>query len=140
MKVFLDDVVSVLVAANVGVYGSTIFIGAKASLPVGDAAFLTLSATGGAPPIGTHNSTAAPAYVRPSAQVVARSIRLAPAESMADAAYRALFGIRNRFINGTWWVKLVLRQEPFELGEDENGRPRVAFNFECEKRLSPLES
>lgn len=141
---FTDDVVTILETAGVGTYGSTIFVGSKAVLPTPDSesevAFITIVATGGAAPEGTHNSTDVPAYVRPSAQVVARASKYSLAEAKALQAYLALFKVRNQFVNGTWWRQVTMKQEPFDLGEDDNARPRVAFNFDCVKRLSPATS
>lgn len=141
---FADDIVTILEAAGVGVRASTIFVGSKASLPTpgpsSDVAFITLVVTGGSAPEGTHNSIDVPGYVRPSAQVVARATHYSAAEAMAQAAYVALFPVRNRFVNGTWWRQVTMKQEPFDLGEDNNARPRVAFNFDCVKRLSPATS
>lgn len=139
---FSDDVVYILVQAGLGVAGQTIFVGSKASLPTPTTTtpFLTIVPTGGSGPEGTHNSTLLPAYVRPSCQVVARSTDAAQAEALAHAAYAAIFPVRNQFVNGTWWRSVSMTQEPFDLGEDANARPRWAFNFTCVKRLSPLTS
>lgn len=138
---FSDDITSILVNAGVGVDGQTIFIGSRASLPDGDPPFITIHIEGGGPPEGTHNSTLLPAYVNPSAQIVARGKSYAAAEILAWAAYAAIFPIRNRFVNGTWWRSVKMTQsEPFDLGEDVNSRPRLAFNFDCIKRLSPSTS
>lgn len=141
---FTDDVVTILEAAGVGVGGSTIFVGSKAALPTpdsdSDVAFITIVATGGTSPEGTHNSIDGPAYVRPSAQIVARAMKLSLAEAKAQEAYNALFKVRNQFVNGTWWRQVMMKQDPYDLGEDDNARPRVAFNFDCVKRLSPATS
>lgn len=135
-----DDVVSILVAAGLGVYGDTIFIGPRPALPDIDAAIITVNVLPGVGPEGTHNSTDVPAYVRPSIQIVTRATKSSDAEAMALAAYLALFPVRNRIVNGTWWRSLTMKQEPFDLGEDVNSRPRIAFNFDCVKRLSPATS
>lgn len=135
-----DDVVSIFVAAGLGVYGDTIFIGPRAALPDTDQAFLTINVLPGVGPEGTHNSTSVPAYVRPSVQIVARATLVSDAEALALAAYLALFPVRNRIVNGTWWRSITMKQEPFELGEDVMSRPRIAFNFDCVKRLSPATS
>jgi len=138
---FADELVSILVDAGVGVAGSTIFIGPKPAVPsVAIPAVLTVSPSGGAAPEGTHNSTLLPAYVRPSAQLLARGIKYSDAETMIQRAYEAVFPVRNRFVQGTWWVKVLIKQEPFPLGEDENARPMIAFNIDVTRRYSPATS
>lgn len=145
---FSDDVVSILVKAGCGVATGpvlTILVGAKVSLPSApdrdDTGFLTIAVTGGGAIEGTHNSVDLPAYVHPSAQVVARATKYSVAESLAARAFAAIFPIRNQFVNGTWWRSVTMIQsEPFDLGVDKEGRPRLAFNFTCVKRLSPATS
>lgn len=142
---FSDDVVAIFVEAGFVSGGPesarTVFVGAKASLPSGASAFLTIQVEGGQDPEGTHNLTDVPAYVRPAAQVTARAIKYSDAETAAWAAFSAIFKVRNRFVKGTWWRSVSMKQsEPFDLGEDDQGRPRLAFNFDCVKRLSPATS
>lgn len=139
-----DDLVTILETAGVGVYGTTIFVGSKAALPTleseSEVAFVSIIAGGGASPEGTHNLVDVPAYVKPSAQIVARAMKYSLAEAKALEAYSALFKVRNQFVNGTWWRQVTMKQEPFDLGVDDNQRPRVAFNIDCVKRLSPATS
>lgn len=137
---FVDDLITILEEANVGTRAVSIFVGAKASLPDGPGPFITIIQTGGAPPVGTHNMTTLPAYVRPSAQIMARGEDAEAVENMAQAAYNALFPIRNRFVNGTWYVQITMKQSLMDLGEDDPARSRIAFNIDVEKRLSPLTS
>jgi len=129
---FTDDLVTIFVAA--GIPDTDIFVGAKAALPEGPGPFITIKETPGSPPEGTHNSTDIPAYVRPSAQIMARGEEYTAARLLAQQAYDALFPIRNQFINGTWWRQVTMKQEPFDLAEDEKGRPRIVFNIDVVKR------
>lgn len=135
---FVNDVISILVAA--GIADEDIFVGAKANIPTSDGPFITIKETGGAGPLGTHNSTDVPAYIRPSAQIVARGEDYAKARAMAQVAWDALFKIRNRKVNGTWYVSITMNQQPFDLGEDDSARPRIAFNISSEKRFSSATS
>lgn len=142
---FSDDVAAILTEVGFVATGPesarTIFVGSKASLPSGETAFLTINVGGGQNPEGTHNLIDVPAYVRPSAQIVARAIKYSDAEAAAWVAFNAIFKVRNRFVNGTWWRSVTMKQsEPFDLGEDDQTRPRLAFNFDCVKRLSPATS
>jgi hypothetical protein len=93
---FLEELVSLLVAAGVGTFGSDIFIGAKARIPDGDGPFLSVLSRGGTTPLRTHNEIGPPAYQRPSAQIVARAKSSQAARGMAEDAYDALVGIRNQ--------------------------------------------
>jgi len=135
---FLDDVQVIWIAAGISV--ASIKVTSKAKLPIGDGPFLTAKETGGVTPEGTHNSTVLPAYVRPSAQVVAIGMNYEETRVMAQEAYNALFPIRDQIVNGTWWRSVTMTQEPFDLQLDDRGRCRVAFNFSVVKRLSPAMS
>jgi hypothetical protein len=99
---FLEEIIGLLVAAGVGVFGTDIFGGTNAKLPDPDVTdpILTVKATGGATPERTHNEIAPPAYQRPSAQIVARGVSQSAARTMARDAYNALVGIRNQTVVG----------------------------------------
>lgn len=100
---FLEELVVVLEAAGVGQRGVTIYASSMAVIPEPDggpgssAPMLSIKATGGAPPLGTHNAGAG-AYRRPSAQVIARAGTWRDAETLAHAAYTALTGVLNRAV------------------------------------------
>jgi len=93
---FLLELVAVLVAAGVGVYGTNIFISSKAVIPPGNGPYLNIVATGGLEGLRTQNVVSGPSYERPSAQVVVRAQSAAAAEAMSRAAYAALVGVRNQ--------------------------------------------
>ena len=133
---FIDDIITLLSASGVGVSGETLFWTSGAELPAGDGPFLNLQETGGTAPIIMHNSDTVPAYQRPSAQLVARGGDADSARLMIKNAYTALVQKRNLIINGTWYVKIDVKQEPFDLGTDEAGRVRYAFNIDAVKRPS----
>ena len=137
---FAEDLIFLIEEAHLGTYGTDLFKGSKAVIPEGPGPFTSIIETGGASPVGTHNSVAVPAYVRPSAQIVVRAEDYDVAMTRAREIYSLLFPIRNRFVNGTWWVKTQLIQEPFDLQLDDNELARVAFNLDCEKRLSAATS
>lgn len=103
-EVFLEEIIGLLVAAGVGVFGTSIFGGRKSKLPDPEDhepnAILTIIATGGATPERTHNEISPPAYQRPSAQIVARASSQSAARAMAWDAYNALVGIRNQTVVG----------------------------------------
>lgn len=133
-----EDVVFLFAAAGLGVVGSTLLIGPR---PVVDPTLTTINVipTPGAGPVGTHNLVNVPAYVRPSAQIVCRAPTYALADAKIQQAYAVVYPVRNRFVNGTWYVHILVNQEPFPIGEDEN-LVRFVFNISSEKRLSSATS
>lgn len=92
---FLTELVTLLVGAGVGVFGTNIFISSKAVIPSGNGPFLIVIATGGVTGIRTQNDVSGPSYERPSAQITTRANSAAAAEAMARAAYAALISVRN---------------------------------------------
>jgi hypothetical protein len=100
---FLEEVIAILVVAGVGVENVSIFASSRAVIPDASepgapAAILHLKATGGTPPIGTHNDGAG-AYRRPGLQVIAHAASWPAAYAMAHAAYDALLGVRNQAVS-----------------------------------------
>lgn len=91
---FLEEIVGVLTAAEVGVLGESIFASSLAAIPRGDGPVLTVRTLSGASPVGTHNDGSA-AYVMPTVQVIVRGISWQATYSMAQAAYAALVAVRN---------------------------------------------
>jgi hypothetical protein len=136
----LDDLISVLVAANVGQSGVNIFASSAAVIPVGMGPYLTLNETGGVAPTRVQNSRP-PNTVRPTVQVLVRAGRIAgtqeawpAAYAMAQAAYTALDGIFNTIINGTFYLKIAARQEVTDMGLDATGnRVQAVFNLDIER-------
>lgn len=91
---FLEEIVAVLVAAEVGVLNESIFASSKSIIPRGDGPVLSVRQLSGASPIGTHNDGAA-AYVMPTAQIIVRGTSWQATSAMAEAAYAALVAVRN---------------------------------------------
>lgn len=142
---FLDDLIEALSAGGFGSYGIELFKGSNAVIPKGDGPYISLNPTGGFAAAGTHNAAAdglGPAYERPSAQVVVRASDFDAADERGRAVHEFLhrLGQRSGLINGTWWVYIRVGPPPADLGKDDVGRPRVAFNLDCEKRVSPATS
>lgn len=92
---FEEEIIGILVAANVGTLGTDLFISSRADIPSKGGTFLSVIATGGMTPERTHNSVSTPAYQRPGAQIVVRGDTWEDARTMARAAYNALVGVRN---------------------------------------------
>jgi hypothetical protein len=119
----LNDLVTLCVAASVGVANSTIFYGSQVKLPT-SGALLSIIEYGGTAPERAQTK----AYRRPSAQFTARASTLAAARTLANAAYNAV-NIRNTSVGGTFYREISPNQEPFDLGQqDANGRVQYVFN------------
>jgi hypothetical protein len=123
------DLVDLLTAASVGVFGTNMFYGAKAVIPPGAGPFLSIIMTGGMPPSRIQSQIQPPAYQQPGAQVTVRGTSYAALKTMLFAAYGAL-NVRNTEINSRWYLSISPKQEPFDMDQDELGRLKFAFNVE----------
>jgi len=132
---FLDEIAARLVSQSVGTLGSNIFLGSRAAIPSGDGPYLSLTETGGSAPSRIHN-VATSNTQRPTAQILVRAKKYNIARPMADAAYRALDGIYNTTLSGTFYQSVVARQEPGDIGLDSLERVMITFNIEAEKSPS----
>lgn len=133
---FLDEIKDRLVAQGVGVYGSNIFLGSKAVIPTGSGPYLSLVETGGSAPTRIQNKESANTQ-RPTAQILVRATTYPAALNMSRAAYIALDGVYNTTLSGTFYQKIIARQEPSDIGLDATGqRVMIVFNIECEKMPS----
>lgn len=134
---WLDDIVTVLEDAGVGVLGVNIFVGSRATVPavVSGEVSLHVVATPGTSPEHTHNSVIVPGYVQPGAQLCARGEDLDLCYALAQDAYNACYAVRNQFINSGWYKWIRPTQEPYDLGGvDDRDQVRVAFNVLGNKR------
>lgn len=131
---FLDDLAVRLVAQGVHLNpAATILNGSKANIPAaGSGVIISLIETGGSGPTRVHNKAGANTK-RPSAQIVTRGDSYQAARDKAEQAYAALDGVFNATINSVSYLSIVALQEPTDIGSDDVGRPRVAFNVLVEK-------
>ena len=97
-ETFLEELVSILVTASVGVYNTNIFTTSRAIIPNDDGPYVIIIETGGTFPERTHNEINPPAWQRPSAQILVKAKSYASARAKAYDAYFALVGIRNQDI------------------------------------------
>jgi hypothetical protein len=132
---FLDELADRLVAAGVGTRSANIFLGANALIPQGDGPFLTVIETGGMAPTRIQNKASVHTQ-QPTAQIAVRAARYNVARTMSKAAYDALDGVFNTTLSGTFYQRMVARQEPTDIGLDSVGRPVIVFNVEAQKEPS----
>ena len=130
---FTDDLITILEDAGVGTFGVTIYASSKAAfprfLPSGVKALLSIHTTGGSGPERVQNTLKRP-YRRPSAEIVARAPIYVDAEELAQVALDALMPIRNSYIGSgqVFYREINPLNEPHDIGLDDSGRARVAFN------------
>lgn len=143
MPQFDDDIISIWVAAGVGVYGTTIFQSSHAKLPdvSSPTSFLLVIEYPGSPVEVQHTSRTTPAYELPTAQCTAHGNNRAATIALARAAFVALSKNpatkkpwRNITINGTYYVSLTPVQSPGDRGPDDVGRLQYGFNVGSRKR------
>jgi len=134
---FLSEMKDQLVASSVGTFGTTIFIGSSAIIPIGDGPYLSLIETGGTGAVRSQNGTP---LEQPSAQLSARAKQPLAARTMLIAAYTALGGangLHNVTLSGVWYVSLTFRQSsPTDVGLDDAGRALLVINVDAEKAPS----
>lgn len=131
---FLEEIVSVLEAADLGRAYEDIFGGSDVKIPDTQATLTILRETQGYAGRRTQDVRTV-AYAQPTAQLVVRARTLALARAQAMAAYDALF-LTNQTILGTWYLEILPEQMPFDMGKDTSGRTRYGFNLRAEKRPS----
>lgn len=91
---FIEELIAILEAADVGTERQTIFGTSLGNLPA-QGRFLSITATPGAPPLGTHNDGVG-AYRRPSARILVAAPNWPEASALAESAWKALSDCRNR--------------------------------------------
>jgi L-asparaginase/Glu-tRNA(Gln) amidotransferase subunit D len=133
MATFPEDLIVQLVAEAVGTAAVNLHISSKSASPKTDAPNLFILETGGTSSLRTQDKQG-DAYENPSAQILVRGKEYAVVRAMLSAAYDALVKVRNTTLNGTWYVEIRGLQKFIDLGLDENGHVRVAFNVLATKR------
>ena len=131
----LDDLVARLVGQGVGTLGTNLFVSSKAPIPTGAGPYLSLNEVGGVAPTRTQNASTI-ATQRPTVQVLTRALTTSAARTMAWNAYQALDGVFNTTLSGTFYLRIVAKQEITDMGLDGSGRIQLVFNLEIEKQPS----
>lgn len=134
---FLNELMSLPVSLGIGVIGKTIFLNSRSILPDDMTnAIITVIEYGGMSALRVHNGKA---IARPSANVMARHDSYPVARAKLQEVFDSLGGddgLHNIFINGVFYVSIVPRQSFIDVGTDDKGRARVAFNVDVEKEPS----
>jgi hypothetical protein len=133
---FIHDIKDVLVAAGVGTFtGSNIniFIGSKAEIPAGDGPFIVLIETGGS---GSSRTQGGSSTEHPSAQISVRATTSPVARDKLLEIRDVLGGdngLYNIVLSGNRYISIIPNQSVTDIGEDEVGRPRFAYNIQAER-------
>ena len=138
---WLDDLVTLMTDAGMTL-GADLFTSTRSSPPIlaSGEATLTIVETSGSSPERTQNSVIRPAYLRVSAQFMARAKTYAKARAKAQLAYDQVVGIRNVLIidnsalHSGWYREIVPLQEPFDPGPNDRGEAQCGFNVAGVKR------
>lgn len=131
----LDEIAAYLVANGLGTVGSSIFLGSRAKIPVGVGPYISLTETGGTSPTRVHNLRTANTQ-RPTVQVLVRAQSYLIARTKAKAAYDVLDGVYETTLTGVRYHSITARQEPTDIGLDDQERAMISFNVEIEKQPS----
>lgn len=111
-----------------------VHVGSKATLPQ-TGKVIHLLEYGGPGPWRTHNTGAAPSYVRPSFQIVTHADDLADARALM-LSVRDAITIRDTYLDGTWYLYVEPNGDPRDSGLDGNDRATFTLNFNTLKRPS----
>jgi hypothetical protein len=133
---WLDDLATLCEEA--GILRESVRLSSKgmASGAVAEGPFISIIETGGTTPDYTHNKKGI-AYENPSAQLLCRGEHYEECCGLLRLAFDRIVEVENEFVNSTWYLYIHALQSTFiDLGADENGRARVAFNVLGKKRPS----
>lgn len=133
---FVDEVMSVLTTATVGVENTNIFSGTGKPWPVEEEGpYMRLISSGGSPTNRTHSETDLPAYVAAALQLLLRTKDYTAGDTMIRAGLTALMKKRNVLVQGVWWLSVTpLQVEPIDLGVDEDGWQHLSLNLVVTRR------
>jgi len=128
----LDDIAIILVGAGLGTTGTDLFL---SQMPPTPDTVVTLYETGGQAPMYTHSSPLQ-AYERPMFQVIARDPSYVAARNKINSIWKTLGAIKNTSITDAFYLMIMPRQSPFDMGDDENKRSRLVVNFDVVKAVA----
>lgn len=132
---FLDEIAAYLQAEGLGTVGTTLFKGGvplDAPMVTVQDALIALTEGPGLPAIRPH-SPRSDTIQQPTLQVIVRGgpFGYAAARLTAEAVYKALDGLANVTLSGTFYLWLLALQPPWPLRTDDLNRPHLVFNVRC---------
>jgi|TARA_R110000824_G_scaffold1386_10_gene7084 hypothetical protein len=134
MATVIDEMGTRLATAISGTLGTNVF---QSMMPATPNVCAVVYETGGMPGIEVLG-TAGITFEQPGVQLVFRGNvqDYESARTPAQTAFNNLKTIQSEDLSGTRYDLATMAQQPFSLGPDEQGRPRVAFNMILQKEVS----
>jgi hypothetical protein len=120
----LDVISTFLQDQGIGLKGTNLFYGSMPDTP--DDAVCCYEYAGRSPMM----TLAGDSVESPGLQIVARSKSYVSARAKIDQIQVALSGLANQTIQGEKYWLILANQSPIPLGPDEQGRHKLALNFE----------
>lgn len=132
MSTILEAVGDYLQAQGQGTLGTSLFL---AVMPESPDALVAVYENSGLSPMETMGS-AAWAVDQPELQVIARGARgdYPGARNRANTIRGILAAVTETSISGIHIMRIRAEGSVLPMGEDENGRPMVSVNFQCQVR------
>lgn len=132
MATILESVGDYLVAQGQGTLGTNLFL---AVMPESPDALVAVYETSGSAPQETMGA-AAWAIDQPSLQVICRAARgdYPGARDKAVTIRGILAAVVETTLSGIHVMRISSQGSVLPMGEDENGRPMVSINFQCQVR------
>ncbi len=125
----VEDIVTLLTAASLGIIKVDLFYSSRAILPDGDGPYTTLIETAGLIDEWIQNDVTRPAFEHGGAQLVTRAAHYIDARNKALAIYAEINKVHNQYIGTTWYRRIHPLQRPFDAGPpDEHNRALIKFN------------
>ena len=134
MATVIDEIGTRLATAISGTLGTNVFQSMMPPTPNVCAAVYETGGLGGIEVLGTAGIT----FEQPSIQFVFRGNveDYESARTPAQTAFNNLKTIQAEDLSSTRYDLSTTLQQPFSMGPDENGRPRVAFNMIFQKEVT----
>ena len=126
------DIITVWENASLGTFGTDLFEGSRAAIPLAAGTYALVTQSGGSKPEYVQNS-ASPAWRFPTAQVTVYAPDYVRAMSFAQALWESITAVLNTTINNTRYKKIEPVGDIRDMGVDDKGRFRVNFNIIGEK-------
>jgi len=132
----LDEIADYLSTGGIGTVGTTLFKGYMPELP--DTVMAVYESGGRAPYRAMRGAAGQAVAERPRVQVVARAATYdyASARTAINDVVRRLDGAGDFTQNGVRYLWVAATQSPFVMGRDDQGRVKIAVNFDVVKELS----
>ncbi len=126
----LEEIGTFLEGQGFGTQATNLFVG---DLPQNAPdAVVNVQETSGLAPLYIHGVDG-PAHHQPTFQIYSRARTYNAARTKAGDIFNALAKLTNVALNGTFYMSIRPRQNPFSIGRDKDNRAQVVCNYEAVK-------